>query len=110
MKKIQAKLLTLFTFRTCSVPGCDNRASAQTGYFQYLCQLHLERIALGKLAIEKEQERRRKQRVDFLEQVESDKVLRDIEHLGLENYDPETDKPKDAGKYMHQARTKPRKE
>ena len=60
-------------------------------------------MAVGRLALEEERERRRiALSENFLETVEPDSVLRDIEKLGLENYDPETDLPKDLGRFMHQ--------
>ena len=101
--KIKARLLNLFTFRVCSMPGCNSRAIAQISFSQYLCKEHMNRMAVGRLALEEERERRRKAAGEhFLETVEPDSVLKDIEKLGLENYDPETDLPKDMGRMMHQ--------
>ena len=104
MTRIAAQLLSRFSLRRCSMPGCSRRAAASLNPMQFLCELHMTLLAVGKTALAAEQERRTTAPPDFLEQVEQDATLRKIEAVGMENFDPQTNEPRDAGRLMHEKR------
>lgn len=104
--KISARLLSPLISKRCSFTKCNARAVAAVGPLRnyFMCEKHLHMSAAGLQKLDELHEQANKARPDFLEHVEPEETLRTIEKVGFDNFDPQTNRARDAGKLMHEGR------